>query len=112
MRITRLLVGAALALAVLAPTGCVSVPDSGPVRVGPEAESEVVIVTGMSGAGRTRAAAALADHGWYVVDNIPPQMLGGLVAMVGSSPDEFARYIRSELAKWGKVARDAGIKPE
>jgi tripartite-type tricarboxylate transporter receptor subunit TctC len=31
---------------------------------------------------------------------------------VGSSPDEFARYIRSELAKWGKVARDAGIQPE
>jgi tripartite-type tricarboxylate transporter receptor subunit TctC len=31
---------------------------------------------------------------------------------VGNSPDEFARYIKSELAKWGKVARDAGIKPE
>lgn len=45
-------------------------------------------MTGMSGAGRTRAAAALADQGWYVVDNIPPQMLGGLVAMVGSSPDD------------------------
>jgi hypothetical protein len=41
MSISRLLAGAALALAVLAPTGCVSVPDSGPVRVGPEAESEV-----------------------------------------------------------------------
>jgi len=54
----------------------------------PDAASEVVIVTGMSGAGRTRAAAALADQGWYVVDNIPPQMLGGLVAMVGSSPDD------------------------
>jgi tripartite-type tricarboxylate transporter receptor subunit TctC len=31
---------------------------------------------------------------------------------VGNSPDEFARYIKSELTKWGKVARDAGIKPE
>jgi tripartite-type tricarboxylate transporter receptor subunit TctC len=31
---------------------------------------------------------------------------------VGSSPEEFARYIRSELTKWGKVARDAGIQPE
>jgi tripartite-type tricarboxylate transporter receptor subunit TctC len=31
---------------------------------------------------------------------------------VGSSPDEFARYIKSELTKWGKVARDAGIQPE
>ena len=52
----------------------------------PEAAAEVVILTGMSGAGRTRAAAALADQGWYVVDNIPPQMLGGLVAMVGGDP--------------------------
>jgi tripartite-type tricarboxylate transporter receptor subunit TctC len=45
-----------------------------------------------------------------------PDMKERLVAdgtdPVGSSPDEFARYIRSELAKWGKVARDAGITPE
>jgi RNase adapter protein RapZ len=53
-----------------------------------ERTSEVVILTGMSGAGRTRAAAALADHGYYVVDNLPPQMLGELVAMVGRSPDD------------------------
>jgi len=50
--------------------------------------SEVVILTGMSGAGRTRAAAAMADHGWYVVDNLPPQMLGGLVEMLGSDPED------------------------
>ncbi|MGH8634997.1 MAG: tripartite tricarboxylate transporter substrate binding protein [Burkholderiales bacterium] len=31
---------------------------------------------------------------------------------VGSSPEEFARYIQSELVKWAKVARDAGIQPE
>ena len=31
---------------------------------------------------------------------------------VGSSPDEFARYIQSELVKWAKVARDAGLQPE
>lgn len=54
----------------------------------PEAASEVLILTGMSGAGRTRAAAALADHGWYVVDNLPPQMLGGLVAMIGKDPND------------------------
>ncbi len=52
----------------------------------PDAAAEVIILTGMSGAGRTRAAAALADQGWYVVDNLPPQMLGGLVAMVGREP--------------------------
>lgn len=31
---------------------------------------------------------------------------------VGNTPEEFARYIQSELVKWAKVAREAGIKPE
>jgi UPF0042 nucleotide-binding protein len=47
-----------------------------------------MILTGMSGAGRTRAAAVLGDLGWYVVDNLPPQLLGGLVAMVGREPHD------------------------
>ena len=42
---------------------------------------EVLIVTGMSGAGRTTAANALEDLGWYVVDNLPPQMLGPLLEL-------------------------------
>lgn len=59
-----------------------------PIFSKPAATPDVILVTGMSGAGRTRAAAALGDLGWYVVDNLPPQMLGGLVEMVGSAPDE------------------------
>ena len=31
---------------------------------------------------------------------------------VGNSPEEFGAYIKSEIAKWGKVIRDAGIRPE
>ena len=31
---------------------------------------------------------------------------------VGNTPEEFARYIQSELIKWAKVAREAGIKQE
>jgi tripartite-type tricarboxylate transporter receptor subunit TctC len=31
---------------------------------------------------------------------------------VGNSPDEFARFLSDEIAKWGKVVRAAGIKPE
>src|SRR5882672_2199559 len=31
---------------------------------------------------------------------------------IGDSPGEFAAYIKSEIAKWGKVIRDAGIRPE
>lgn len=48
-----------------------------------KAKPEVMIVTGMSGAGKTRTAAVLDDLGWYVVDNLPPQMLANLVSMVG-----------------------------
>ncbi|HMK98381.1 MAG TPA: RNase adapter RapZ, partial [Acidimicrobiales bacterium] len=33
--------------------------------------SEFLIVTGLSGAGRSQAGAALEDFGWYVMDNIP-----------------------------------------
>lgn len=31
---------------------------------------------------------------------------------VGNTPEEFRRYIQSEITKWTKVAKDAGIKPE
>lgn len=36
---------------------------------------ELIVVTGMSGAGRSTVGNALEDLGWYVVDNLPPQML-------------------------------------
>jgi tripartite-type tricarboxylate transporter receptor subunit TctC len=32
--------------------------------------------------------------------------------LVGSTPDQFAAYIRSEIAKWAKVVKAAGVKPE
>jgi UPF0042 nucleotide-binding protein len=38
---------------------------------------EVLIVTGMSGAGRSTAARALEDLGWFVIDNLPPSVLLG-----------------------------------
>lgn len=46
-----------------------------------EEPQEVLIVTGMSGAGRSTVADALEDLGWYVVDNLPPQMLKPLVEL-------------------------------
>ncbi|MES2169863.1 MAG: RNase adapter RapZ [Actinomycetota bacterium] len=42
---------------------------------------EVLIVTGMSGAGRSTVGNALEDLGWYVVDNLPPQMIRPLVEL-------------------------------
>jgi tripartite-type tricarboxylate transporter receptor subunit TctC len=43
---------------------------------------------------------------------IKARLAGDGADPVGSSPEEFARYIQSELAKWAKVARDAGIQAE
>ena len=47
----------------------------------PASELRFVIVTGMSGAGRRTACHTLEDLGWYVVDNLPPQLLPGLVQL-------------------------------
>ena len=44
---------------------------------------EVLVVTGMSGAGRSTVANALEDLDWYVVDNLPPQMLRPLLDITG-----------------------------
>lgn len=49
---------------------------------GESEQQEMLIVTGMSGAGRSTVGNALEDLGWYVVDNLPPQMLRPLVELV------------------------------
>ncbi|MFY9325278.1 MAG: RNase adapter RapZ [Candidatus Nanopelagicales bacterium] len=36
---------------------------------------QVLLVTGMSGAGRSTAARALEDIGWFVIDNLPPRLI-------------------------------------
>lgn len=56
---------------------------------------ELLIVTGMSGAGRSTVANALEDLGWYVVDNLPPQMLKPLV--------ELAEHASSRIPKIAAV---------
>ncbi|NLW14012.1 MAG: RNase adaptor protein RapZ, partial [Trueperella sp.] len=49
---------------------------------------EILIITGMSGAGRSRAAATLEDLGWYVVDNLPPRLLSALAGMMRPGDDK------------------------
>ena len=60
---------------------------------GTDDPAELLVVTGLSGAGRSTAAHALEDLGWYVVDNLPPQMLAslsGLAARAGTAVPKVA----------------------
>ena len=45
----------------------------------PESGIDVVLVTGLSGAGRGTAAKVLEDLGWYVADNLPPELIARMV---------------------------------
>lgn len=49
--------------------------------------AEFVLVTGMTGAGRSTAAKVLEKIDYYVIDNLPPQMIGDAVAMIDKSPE-------------------------
>jgi UPF0042 nucleotide-binding protein len=53
---------------------------------------EFVVLTGMSGAGRSTAANVLEDSGWYVVDNIPPHLLIPLAELAATEGAE--RHVR------------------
>jgi RNase adapter protein RapZ len=44
---------------------------------------DIVIITGMSGAGRSTAAKSLEDLGWFVVDNLPPGLLPTMMDLAG-----------------------------
>ena len=44
-----------------------------------DTQIDVILVTGMSGAGRSTATSALEDIGWFVVDNLPPTLMTNVV---------------------------------
>ena len=54
---------------------------------------EVVVITGMSGAGRSTVAHSMEDAGWYVIDNLPPQLLGALLELTEQTSDSVAVVI-------------------
>lgn len=76
-------------------------------------QQDVLIVTGMSGAGRSTVANALEDLGWYVVDNLPPQMLRPLVDLAqraGTTLPRIAAVVdirgRDFFADLGDIVRE------
>jgi len=77
---------------------------------------ELLLVTGMSGAGRSTAARALEDLGWFVVDNLPPALLPQAVDEV-KSDQESERLAVVVDARGGTMFEDldeslAGIRAQ
>ena len=63
-------------------------------EVGPEpevADQTVVILSGLSGGGKTAAAKLFEDLGYVVVDNLPGELLADLAELVSNEPDRFAQ---------------------
>ena len=52
-----------------------------------DVQPELVLITGMSSAGRSTTANVLEDLGWYVVDNLPPQLLPAMSDLSARSPE-------------------------
>ena len=69
-------------------------------------QQEVLIVTGMSGAGRSTVGNALEDLGWYVVDNLPPQMLRPLIELAGRSGSNLPKIAAIVDVRGGKLFAD------
>lgn len=58
--------------------------------------AKIVVIAGMSGAGRTVAAGALEDSGWFVIDNLPAALVttvGGLAVSAGQDYEKIALVI-------------------
>ena len=85
--------------------------------------TDFVIVTGMSGAGRSTAANVIEDRGWYVVDNLPPQLLSAMADLAGrvratvpdlriaAVVDVRARAFHSEVQAGLAALREGGWRP-
>ncbi len=87
----------------------------------PGADAEVLIITGMSGAGHSTASNVLEDDGWFVVDNLPPQMLpplaeltirsGGAVPRLAVAIDARGRSFTPDLSRALDDVRAKGLSP-
>ena len=73
--------------------------------------SEVLLVTGMSGAGRSTVSAALEDLGWFVIDNLPLELIArvGELATAGSLDYVGVAFI---VGRSGRVQPDALLAVE
>lgn len=69
---------------------------------------EVAVISGLSGAGRSEAANALEDLGWYVIDNLPPPLVGQVVNLALSPANVISRVALVMDARGGASFEEAG----
>ncbi len=91
--------------AVTDPTDLVAADSAAALDLGLTCDvvSEFVVITGMSGAGRSHAADSLEDLGWFVIDNLPPSLVPK-VAELALVPE--SRYSQVALVVGISVYRD------
>ena len=53
--------------------------------------AEYLILVGLSGAGRSTAAATFEDRGWFVIDNLPPALIGKIAELTSQVGAEYER---------------------
>src|SRR5688572_998108 len=68
--------------------------------------TEYVLITGMSGAGRSTAADTLEDTGWFVIDNLPPALIGKVAELVDRPGSETERVALVSGRGGGEYATD------
>jgi UPF0042 nucleotide-binding protein len=61
----------------------------------PESGLDVTVITGMSGAGRSEAADVLEDLGFFVIDNLPPALIGKVAELArgGGRPHRYGLVV-------------------
>jgi len=67
---------------------------------------ELLIVTGMSGAGRSTVGKALEDLDWYVVDNLPPQLIRPMAELFSQTDRELPKLAVVVDARGGELFED------
>jgi UPF0042 nucleotide-binding protein len=55
--------------------------------------NEFIVITGLSGAGRSQAADILEDLGWFVIDNLPPALIPKVSELAGSEGSSIGRVV-------------------
>jgi len=55
--------------------------------------NEFIVITGLSGAGRSQAADILEDLGWFVIDNLPPALIPKVSELASSPGSDISRVV-------------------